>query len=165
MNHLTSLTAYNLWANTRICNFIQDAGPVNADKEQVSSFPTIRKTLYHIWDAQAIWLMRLNGESVNTWPSHGFEGSLQEACKSLVENSEAFVTYAAKLSEADFQKEVVYHSLDKTAFTNTIEEVLLHVMNHSTFHRGQLITMLRGAGVEQLGSTDLIRFLREQKSA
>jgi uncharacterized damage-inducible protein DinB len=162
--HLLLLCKYNLWANKRICNFIEEAGVVLADKEQTSSFPTIRKTLYHIWDAQVIWLSRLNEESMHSWPSHNFEGTLQDACRSLIENSEAFVRFAEKLSENDPTREITYHSLDKTAFKSTVEEIIMHVMNHGTFHRGQLITMLRGAGFEKLGSTDLIRFLRENKS-
>ena len=52
------------------------------------------------------------------------------------------------------------------AYSNTVEEIIYHVVNHGTFHRGQIVTMLRSngidklAGSEELSSTDLISYLR-----
>lgn len=158
---LKLLSEYNHWANTRICSWIREAGEILADTELPSSFPTIRKTLYHLWDAQAIWLMRLKGESPNAWPSHNFKGNLNEAAEAVVANSLEYVRFCTDLQPGDEDKRVTFRSLDGTAYHNTTAEILLHVMNHSTYHRGQLITMLRSAGFTAVGSTDLIRYYRE----
>jgi uncharacterized damage-inducible protein DinB len=159
-NHLKTLSDYNLWANDKICSYILEAGQTLADKETESSFPTIRKTLYHLWDAQAIWLKRLNGESSNSWPSHNFTGNLEEAIKLINENSQAFVDYTAALKDKEHLVQIEFKATDGTPYYNTVEEILMHVMNHSTFHRGQLITMLRSVGFTSVGSTDMIRFFR-----
>lgn len=163
IQHLQQLCAYNRWANDRMATYLLAAGESIADEEQHSSFPTIRKTLYHLWDAQVIWFKRLTGETVNTWPSHHFSGTMAEALAALRENDEAFVRFAENLSENDGQKTIEYHAMDGSAFFNTLEEIIMHVMNHGTYHRGQLITMLRNQGFTAVGSTDMIRFYREAK--
>lgn len=165
IQHLRQLCAYNRWANDRMAGYLREAGEAVADEHQDSSFPTIRKTLYHIWDAQVIWYKRLTGEPISSWPSHHFNGTLNDALNALKENSDAFVRYAEQLAENAGETMIEYHALDGTAFHNTIEEIIMHVMNHGTYHRGQLITMLRNQGFTAVGSTDMIRFYRELKSA
>ena len=108
---LIELTEYNTWANRQITSFILQAGLEIADKELVSSFPTIRKTLYHIWDAQVIWYARLNGIPLTTWPSKSFNGSLEEACKQLISHSEDFAAFA-KEAEGTYSNMVSYKTLD-----------------------------------------------------
>lgn len=159
-DHLITLVKYNQWANERICGFINEAGDKYADAELISSFPTIRKTLFHLWDAQVIWMKRLRGESSNTWPSHNFNGSLKEATDLLLQNSEDYILFTENSTGENHLNEVEFKSLDGTAYHNSIEEIVMHVMNHSTFHRGQLITMLRCAGFNAVGSTDMIRYFR-----
>jgi uncharacterized damage-inducible protein DinB len=161
-NHLLTLTQYNHWANERVSKLILEAGEEKSDLFIASSFPSIRKTLFHIWDAQVIWLLRLEGKSLNTWPSHSFTGNLSEALNGFKENSLEFVRFFEKELENDSQRLIEYHSTDGTAFHNSVEEILMHVMNHSTFHRGQIISMLRIAGFDKVVSTDMIRFFRER---
>lgn len=160
-SHLLVLCNYNTWANDRICNYIANSGPA-ADAELTSSFPSIRKTLYHLWDAQDIWYRRMHGESPNTWPSHHFQGTLNEAIENIHNSSVDYVRFIENLPENEYKKAIEFKSLDGTAYFNTIEEIVMHVMNHSTYHRGQLITMLRTAGFNAVGSTDMIRFYREE---
>ena len=158
---LIELTEYNTWANRQITGFILQAGLEIADKELVSSFPTIRKTLYHIWDAQVIWYARLNGMPLTTWPSKSFNDSLEEACKQLIRHSEDFAAFA-KEAEGTYSNIISYKTLDGKENSNTVSEIILHCMNHGTYHRGQLITMLRKAGFQEVGSTDLMRFYRQR---
>ncbi len=55
--------------------------------------------------------------------------------------------------------------IDGTAYFNSVEEIIMHVMNHGTYHRGQLITMLRMVGFTAVESTDFIRYLRMKEKA
>ena len=77
---LLKQTQYNRWANQTICDFILKAGDAVADAEQKASFTSARKTLLHVWDGQVIWLNRLNGMSLSSFPSKDFKGGLAEAC-------------------------------------------------------------------------------------
>jgi uncharacterized damage-inducible protein DinB len=153
---LHKLTLYNTWANELICDYVLKASD-NVDSTIESSFPSLRKTLYHLWDAQVIWITRLNGESLKGFPSRDFTGSLEEACKGLNESSKQITSIVDK---TDKEKVITYNNLEGKLFSSTVEEIVTHVVNHGTYHRGQLITMLRQSGFKDVGSTDFIRFCR-----
>ena len=161
--YLVSLTAYNSWANMRILKFVTEAGEDRSGLMQSSSFSTIRQTVLHILDAQFVWFSRLHGVSPTDGPGKNFSGTAVDACMKLVESSKEFETYVASLSDADLQVLISYKTIKGDPFTSKIYEILAHAMNHGTYHRGQLITMLRGAGFTDLASTDLIVFFREQQ--
>ncbi|MBK6840509.1 MAG: hypothetical protein IPG90_21225 [Bacteroidetes bacterium] len=73
---------YNLWANQRLLDIISEhCSDEQLNRELVSSFPTIRKTLLHIWGAESVWLIRLNGSSPNAWTWMQYEGSQDELKK------------------------------------------------------------------------------------
>ena len=151
---LKNYCKYNTWANQKIATYILSAGEVIADHELLSSFSTIRKTMLHIWDAQLIWMARLNGQSFNSWPSKDFKGSLEDACLGLVADSTEFEILAEKISGAASQR-FTYKNQEGSEFTNTAEEIIMHCMNHGTYHRGQIITMLRQAGFTAVGTVNL----------
>lgn len=160
--YILELFRYNQWANQRISEWILNAGEKTADTSLSSSFPTIRKTIYHVWDAQVIWLARLKGTSLNAWPSQNFTGTLEEALQELNAQSGEFVRFLEETEENSLEKEVVFHALDGTRYSQKAIEIIQHVVNHGTYHRGQIITMLRTAGFEAVGSTDLIRYYRSR---
>lgn len=152
--------AYNVWANAKIADFILNAGEKLFDTEVESSFPTLRKTVYHIWDAEYIWLKRLQGESLADWPSKNFNGTMQDASKSWAECSNSFQEFIAGKDQTYYQSICTYKNMKGDTFTTPVEGIVMHVVNHGAFHRGQMITMLRSLGYTDLGSTDLITFLR-----
>lgn len=143
-----------------MAGFITEAGTALATLEQKSSFPSVQKTFYHIWDAEQIWLNRLTGTSMHSWPTKDFEGTLETACAEWLRTSEAIVAYCRELNEDSAAAIIDYTNLKGAPFQNSVSEIITHCMNHSTFHRGQLITLLRGAGFTHVASTDLITFYR-----
>ncbi len=151
---------YNLWANDRIVNCILEAGEDKADLELVSSFPTIRKTLYHVWDAETIWLKRLHGESIFTWPSKDFKGSLADAAIEMADTDRRFIAFAEAINETALLTVLNYKNTKGDDFSTPIYQMIMHCMNHSTYHRGQLVTMLRTAGFTNVVSTDYVVFCR-----
>ncbi len=152
--------AYNVWANGKIAEFIAKADEKLFDTEVKSSFPTLRKTVYHVWDAEFIWLKRLQGESLNDWPSKNFTGSKAEALKAWTDGSKSLHDFIAGKDETYCQEVCHYKNVKGDAFKSTVEEIIMHVVNHSTFHRGQMVTILRQLGFTELSSTDLITFTR-----
>ena len=154
---------YNLWANERIAGVI----PHNkADTETPSSFNSLRKTIYHVWGAEELWFQRVHGNSEPKWPSQNFQGDMADALKGWIEHSRVFANYVDGLSEADLKKSIPYKNLKGEASEQTLIEILHHVANHSTFHRGQLVTMMRALGHEgPLPSTDFVAYLRERQKA
>jgi len=161
-NLLLKYTKYNLWANTKLTGFLKNLEPSLLDKELISSFNTIRKTIYHIWDAELIWYNRLAGISFTGWPSESFNGSFDEFVKSFTEQSKLFIDYVQSKTEAELAQDFEYKTMDGKPYKNPVCEAVLHCMNHSTFHRGQIITMLRNVGYADLSSTDFITYIREK---
>lgn len=150
---------YNSWANKAIADFLTGKEAM-LDKDLVSSFPTIRKTIFHVADAQHIWLSRMKGTSPSDWPSKVMEPG--EAIPALMNTSTQFALHAADKEDAFYNEVISFSALDGKTYRETSGNIIMHCMNHSTFHRGQLITMFRQAGIEgNMPRTDLIAYLRE----
>ena len=151
---------YNVWANGKLAEFIAKTDGKLFDTEVKSSFPSLRKTVFHIWDAEFIWLRRLQGESLSDWPSKNFGGTREDALKGWVDGSKSFHAFISDKEEAYYQSVCAYKNTRGEEYKTTVEGIVMHVVNHGTFHRGQLVTMLRELDYTELSSTDLITFLR-----
>jgi uncharacterized damage-inducible protein DinB len=154
-------TKYNVWANKRVCLKISEIGNELLDKPIKNSFPSLRKTLYHIWDVEAIWLERLLGMNVASWPSEYFKGDFIEAQDLFLKMSERFVDYVSNNDENILLSDFTYKNIEGKEYTNKRYLSIMHCMNHSTYHRGQLVTILREFDVQDLSSTDLVSYIRE----
>lgn len=160
---LSTLTNYNVWANKKILETLMQLPEGLIDAETNSSFPTLRKTIYHLWDAQIIWLNRLNGISLTEWPSKSYAKDFDGFDNYVIQQSEDFDRFVQYKSEDFLASQIYYKNMEGKEQQQKAWQLILHCMNHSTYHRGQLITMLRSFEVKNLPSTDLIFYLREQK--
>ena len=158
INHLS----YNLWANERIGHLLMAHEDDIIYAEHKSSFASIAKTVLHIWDAEVIWLTRIKGIALTDWPSKKFAGGKPEMLKGLINSSTELVQFVTEKGEPFQQEKLVYKNLKGESYENTIDEILFHLINHGTYHRGQIITLLRESGVAQMVSTDLINWFRER---
>ena len=152
---------YNAWANTKVAEFLANVDDKVLDAELKSSFPSIRKTILHLWDAEQIWLSRLQGSPKTTWPSESFNGTKEELLAGFVQGSKDIANFAASKDSAYLTSPVTYKNMAGKEFTSSVDEIFSHVVNHGTFHRGQLITMLRELGFTTFESQDLITYLRQ----
>ncbi|MBI2270099.1 MAG: hypothetical protein HYU69_07030 [Bacteroidetes bacterium] len=157
---LLQYVTYNHWANDRLSGVMLKIDPALLDKEVKSSFPSLRKTVHHIWDAELAWMSRLKEEAVNWPPSAQFK---EPTINQFLIASKDFIEFGASKENSYFSGSTSYKNIKGNTFSTTNHGIIMHCMNHSTFHRGQLITILRELGVSELPSTDLIAFLRELK--
>ncbi len=152
---------YNLWAMRTLLSFLRTQEKGLSDKPVSSSFSGIRNTLLHITDAEVIWLSRLEGNPVSDWPSKTFSGN-EDALYELSESvSERLYTFVSAQSNDFGLKKIAYTNMKGDQFENSVLQILLHLINHGSFHRGQIITMLRQLGVSGIPSTDMIAFYRK----
>jgi uncharacterized damage-inducible protein DinB len=134
--------------------------PAVLDAPVRSSFETLRKTLFHLLDAEILWLERLRGIKTEGWPS---ERMLPEQVFSEMRKSaDAWIAFAAQQDAAGWLKQCAYKSIKGDPFETSVGDIALHCMNHATFHRGQIVTMLRELqAVESIPKTDYIQYCRE----
>lgn len=161
MYSLQQHLAFNVWANGKFVEILKTVDENIFEQEVISSFPSLRKTILHIWDAEFIWLKRIEGLSLSEFPSKHFTGNKEECLNGFLEHSKRFADYMEAKDKAYFESKIDFKTLNGDAFSESVEGIIYHVVNHGTFHRGQLVTMMRTLGITTVPSTDLIRYLRQ----
>ncbi|OSY87247.1 hypothetical protein WH52_12355 [Tenacibaculum holothuriorum] len=154
-NKIIDLVTYNLWANKRIITWLESNDQELITKDCQSSFSSILKTVKHILDGQILYYSILNQSPYN----ESSENSVQDKYRQLIEQSIAFLEYVKK------QKNFNESRLVKTKFLSgefPQFELIKHCMNHSTFHRGQIITIGHQLKLTKAPSTDMLFYFIER---
>src|SRR3989304_5305846 len=160
---LIFLFAYNRWANARTLSAAARLTPDQFTRDLGSSFASVRDTLVHIYGAEWIWLARWKGTSPTTAivaADIPDVAALAARWRTVEEEQAAFIK---DLADADIERMIEYANLKGDRFTNPLGRLMQHLVNHSTYHRGQVTTMLRQLGATPV-STDLVTFLRERSA-
>lgn len=159
---LQQLATYNAWANGQLVDLIQQLPEEQLTAEVPSSFNTLQGTLLHMWNAESVWWQRLKLQERITEPADGFRGGLKEVVTGLQGLDRQWVEWVSGAQERMFQHEFFYVNFRKERFKQPVFQVLLHVFNHNTYHRGQLVNMLRQLGIEKIPQTDFIVWSRKK---
>jgi uncharacterized damage-inducible protein DinB len=160
---LQQYSAYNAWANQRLVECIQSHPEDIINRAVPSSFPTIYATLLHMWDAESIWWQRLKLQEVVIPPSAKFEGSVRDVAAALLHQNNLWKNWIDQASAAAIDHVFHYQNTKREQFRQPVYQVLLHMFNHGTYHRGQLVTMLRQLGIDRIPGTDFIIWSRTRK--
>lgn len=158
---LTQYANYNIWANKKIADILLGLTPDQLDMPIESSFNTIRKTAYHSWGAEDVWWQRI--QLIENWRYVGndLDTPIEEAIEKWQKVSDDLKMFIEKqYDDAALEHVFQYYDSEKVPHKQPVSQTLMHVFNHATYHRGQLITMLRQVGVTKLPSTDYMIWLR-----
>lgn len=159
---LQQYATYNLWANKLITEKVAQSPPEIIHKEMNSSFGSIYKTVVHLMDVESIWWQRLKLQEHVEWPGKSFNGNFEELSQQLLLLSKQWNDWIHGTNEVNLTHVFAYQNSKKEQFKQPVYEMLLHLFNHQTFHRGQIVTMLRQNGVEKIPATDFIVFSRSK---
>lgn len=157
---IRSLYAYNRWANARVLEVIAGLSEDRLTAPIESSFPSILGTFAHIVAAEWVWLRRWRGENPTAFPDWLAAPSLAGLREKLAEVETERDAFLGSLRDQDAERPLDYRTLAGTPFQNRLADLLVHVVNHSSYHRGQLTTMFRQVGAEPV-ATDFVVFKRE----
>jgi len=152
------LNEYNRWANARMLDAASKLGSEQFTADLKSSHQSVRDTLAHILAAEWIWLERWLGTSPKAlldpadFPT---VASLKTRWSEVEANYQAFI---GTLSDESLEKVITYTNTRGEVWKYPLAEMIQHVMNHSTYHRGQVTTMLRQLGAE-VTPLDLLVFM------
>ena len=145
---------YNLRANTRFDERLCIEPDHVLDAEVPSSFPTLRKTLLHIRDAENAWSCRLQGAPV-PWPAND-----RSDIADLIPYSKVLCDLVLGYDEGLLLETREFKTLKDDPQKSAVWRMLHHCFNHSTQHRGQLITMMRALRLEGIPGNDLVLYQR-----
>jgi uncharacterized damage-inducible protein DinB len=141
LDYFKKLFEYDFWANERVLASIEAAPAVPEEA---------LKKMSHILAAKAVWLSRLSPGV----PTLSFEAllSLPECRKWDADLKKAGEGYLSKLSPEQLSQKVSYKNLKGMPFENVLSDILAHMVNHGSYHRGQIASLVNKAGGETGGN-------------
>lgn len=156
------MAAYNRWANRRLYGAVAELSADEFTRDLGAFFGSVRGTLSHLLIADSIWMQRFTGErfldvtDLDDLPFEDF-GDLAAA---RAEMDDWIIAFVDGLDEAALDREFTYTTMTAGAFTNRQADMLQHLFNHQTHHRGQchgLLSLLK----RDPPPLDLLYYIRE----
>jgi uncharacterized damage-inducible protein DinB len=160
IQELRTLLDYHYWARDRVLTALDPLTPEQYTRDLGSSFTSIQDTLGHVYSAEWAWHQRWTGASpTSQLPRETFPDVA--TVRTLWNKTETDVRgFLEGLGETGINRTFEYKTLAGDPGSSVFWHMLQHVVNHASYHRGQLTTMLRQVGLKAPESMDLIRFYR-----
>lgn len=159
LNDLRELYDYNIWANEQVIQSISGLSASIFEQDLKSSHGSIRGTVAHIASAEWIWLQRWKGNSPRQMLPEDEFSTIETAIARWKRIDAELADFIRQLKEPDLEKLFSYTTTEGKEFSNVLWQVMQHLVNHSSYHRGQVAALLRHAG-KTPQSTDLIKYYR-----
>ena len=158
------LYEYNAWANRRNLEALSKVTTEEFLKPMGSSFGSLRDTIAHIYAAEWIWLERFQGRSPDSLPDVKVFQDVPSLKAKWAELEARLLAFVSGLTQDDLNRVIEYKTLKFGAYRNPLWQSMQHVVNHGTYHRGQITTLLRQLGAQPI-LTDLMHYYRERATA
>jgi len=181
VNDIRTLYAYNRWANQRMFAELEELDDTELTARRESSFPSIWESAFHIVAAEWIWLKRWQGQSprasvANPNASAAVWDGLTSSDAPRSEELRELATlrkfaddiererldFLSRLSDEALQSNLQFSDMAGAPYSEPLVQVMQHLVNHGSYHRGQVTTLLRQAGGQPV-ALDMIFFFREQR--
>lgn len=157
LSETVELLSYQIWANEKLITFLGNLEHEAFIKEAGSSFSSIRDTLVHIIGAEELWLSRWRGEEGRGLLNPADFPNYTVLLDRWINHRKELEVFIGTLEEGDLKKKVSYKNIHGVPYSLELWKQLLHVSNHSSYHRGQINTLIRQVGLTP-PSFDLIYY-------
>ena len=157
-HYLIDLANYNHWADTVAIGWLEQITDEQWTRAIVSSFSSIQQTALHIVSAQKVWIDFWEQRPNPIFLSSEFRGSKSDLLKIWRETSLEMKNFTERFPEDRLDQQIVFRYPRGGEGRMPFWQTLSHIVNHSTYHRGQLVTLLRQAGFTSFSSTDLATY-------
>jgi uncharacterized damage-inducible protein DinB len=158
---LRKLLDYHYWARDRALDAVAPLASDQFIRDMGNSFGSIRDTLVHTYSAEWIWYSRWQGDSPTAMLSPSTFADVTSLRQAWMTHEQKMRAFFAPLDEAGIARVIAYKAMSGQATSSVLWQMLQHVVNHATYHRGQVTTMLRQLGASPPKSMDLITYYRE----
>jgi uncharacterized damage-inducible protein DinB len=151
---------YSAWATRRVLESTAALIPAELSRDLGNSYGGVHGTLKHIYQADSIWFDRLMGAPTSDLSKYEPSSGFSEWIPLL----DGYVKWAEQLNAADWDRIVSYRNVKGESLQTPVWQIVLHLVNHASYHRGQVTTLLRQIGRAPVG-TDLIAYYRSLSAA
>jgi len=153
---------FNQWAHKRLLEVIGGLSPEQQHRSVPSSFDSLYKTVLHVWGAESLWLGRLNMSPIQI-SGDPFNGSMDDLRAAMESVDQQWVDWVGSKKDSLLTEEIHYQNKAGLPFQQSYDLLLQHIFNHSTYHNGQLVSMLRNLGSDKIPSTDFVAWTFEDR--
>jgi len=153
-DEVARLFAYNRWANARAFEGTAALTAEELSRSVGGSFTSVLGTLMHLVGAEWVWLERWHGRSPRALPSDFT--SVQDLRGRLTAVEEGQTAILSGLTPERLAAKITYVNFAGQTFVYALGEAMVHLVNHGTYHRGQVATLLRQLGKKPLSSDYLL---------
>lgn len=161
---LSSLYAYSEWANARVLSALRALPEGDYTREMGGGWPSLRATFVHLASATNAWAKRFTGTDVTKLHTEEELPDLESAIALLAAAEAELSAFVAGLSEEQRDRTFTWKNLKGEPKSAPFWVVLRHVVNHASYHRGQISSMVRRLGGKPL-PTDMVLWGIEMQSA
>lgn len=155
---------YTHWASQRLVSAADQLSEQQRTRDFGTADKSVEGTISHLFRSESIWLMRMEEGIAHDPSKFSAPTSWPMIQTEWLQVQQRWKDWAGGLDEAALHQSLVYRDLKKVQREEPLWQIVLHVVNHSTHHRGQVSGFLRALG-ETPPPLDLIAFVREQQSA
>jgi len=157
---LQTMLDYHYWARDRLLDAVATLTPDQYTRDLGSSFRSVRETVTHIYAAEWAWHERWQGRSPTALLSPDLFPDLAALRRTWAELEGDMRDFVAGLDDQGPSRIVEYKLLSGQAGASPVWQMLQHVVNHASYHRGQVTTMLRQMGAAPAKPMDMIAYYR-----
>lgn len=164
LNHIRQLYDYNRWASRRTLTVAGTLANDDFLRPMGNSFSSVRDTLAHIIGAEWIWLERWQGRSPKALLDPAAFPTVQSLESRWATLEREQMQFIEALTPQRLNKELPYINQKGQRYSYPLWQQLVHIVNHSSYHRGQVTTLLRQLGAETVSTDFLVYFDETPKS-
>ena len=162
LDDIRALLDYHYWARDRLFAALEPLTDEQRTRDMGSSFRSIHDTIVHLVAAEWAWHSRWNGVSPTALSEAGEFPDFATVRTRWTEIERQVRGFVDAAGEDGLHRVYEYKSLAGAAGRSPLWQMVQHVVNHASYHRGQVTTMLRQMGAAPPKSLDLIAFYRER---
>jgi uncharacterized damage-inducible protein DinB len=156
-----NLINFHYWARNRMLDAVDPLTQEQFVRELGGSFGSVRNTVVHTLSAECVWLSRWKGENPPGMLSPDGYPDPASVRRAWTDSEAKLRQFFELVDEAGLQTVVPYQLFSGLASASPLWQMLQHVVNHASYHRGQVTTLLRQLGAAPPKGMDLITFYRE----
>ena len=161
---LQTMLDYHYWARDRLLEALEPLSEEPYNRDLASSFKSIRDTMTHIYAAEWAWFQRWTATGPTSLLSTDLFPDLPALRAAWVELEQKMRAFVGGLDDDAAQRVLEYKLLSGQPGASPIWQMVQHVVNHASYHRGQVQTMLRQIGVAPAKGLDMIGYYRARQA-